>query len=144
MHGVGWVMVLQLKRCPGDTSCPECLSGHPMVWMVAVTARMEAKNSSESGTPHNMVLCPVLCAAGYARSILLKQKRCSLLWLPQLGSLFLVSCPSLLLSASLLSGPIPLEVGCRYLLECWVQAALRVDIFLAERPGSLQLRLIIM
>lgn len=29
-----------------------------------------------------------------------------------------LSCPSLLLSTSLLFGSIPLEMGCRYLLKC--------------------------
>lgn len=41
-----------------------------------------------------------------------------------------------LVPPSLLFGPIPWEMGCRYLLDCWVQAALRVDIFLAETRKS--------
>lgn len=45
-----------------------------MVWMVALTARVGAKNLSESGTSQNTVLHPVLCAASYAKSILPEQK----------------------------------------------------------------------
>lgn len=45
-----------------------------MVWVVAVTARVETKNSSETVTSQNTALHPVLCAASYARSTLSKQK----------------------------------------------------------------------
>lgn len=77
----------------GSGCCAICR--RPTAWLVAVPGWKQRAHPN-MGLPEIQCSIQVLCAAGCAGSILPKQKRCSLLLLPQLGSLFpLLSKPPL-------------------------------------------------
>lgn len=142
--GVGWVRALWLGRgSSGD---------------LAALVPVRVSHSTAGGRAHLNVGLPeiqcfiqmLLCQEGLSKAEMMVLAPAAMI-----GFIFPPSCPSLLLVASPHFGPVPPEMGCGYLLQVLgphrsVWGLLGAGsfwggyYFLAEGPGSLQLRLIIM